>query len=409
MNRPTIGFIGLSDNWESEPLSSHAERIKDKNNAMTVTEVFTNSAEYGVINQDEFFKHSIAKRDKIGGYYIVRPNDFVYNPRISVTAPVGPINRNRLDYSGVMSPLYTVFRTHDILPEFLEMFFKTFHWHKYMRVNGNSGARHDRFSISTTEFFKMPIPVPNSDEQHKVATFLNNLDIYIRRTSEELDKLKNLKQASLQTMFPQDGDTVPRVRFKGFTKEWEHRKLGDYLTIRDDVAGSNFTRNDVLSVSGEFGVVNQIAFQGRSFAGASIANYRVVNSGNVVYTKSPLKANPYGIIKTATDEEGIVSPLYAVYNPNDNCYPDFVNAYFDSNFRLNLYLRTLVNKGAKNTLLISDQTVLEGMVFFPEIDEQKAIADYFKQLDKYISLKREELEHLKHIKAACLEKMFVKP
>lgn len=184
-------------------------------------------------------------------------------------------------------------------------------------------------------------------------------------------------------------------------------KLADLLTIREDTAGDNYTKEDVLSVSGECGVVNQIEFQGRSFAGASISNYRVVNTGNVVYTKSPLKASPYGIIKTAKEQEGIVSPLYAVYNPNDNCDADFIQTYFENKGRLNDYLRPLVNKGAKNTLLISDDGALQGEVVVPSKDEQQAISNFFNELDKTIRLHEEELEKLKALKESCLQGMFV--
>lgn len=203
------------------------------------------------------------------------------------------------------------------------------------------------------------------------------------------------------------GGYEPPIRLKGFIKPWNRKKLEEFLTIREDIAGDDYSKEDVLSVSGDYGVVNQIEFQGRSFAGESISNYRVVNKGNVVYTKSPLKANPYGIVKTAKKEEGIVSPLYAVYNPKDNCDPDFVQTYFENKDRLNLYLRPLVNKGAKNTLLISDEGALKGDVIFPDKEEQKAISSFFNKLDDLIHLHEEELEKLKALKQSCLEGMFI--
>ena len=205
------------------------------------------------------------------------------------------------------------------------------------------------------------------------------------------------------------GGKIPPIRLEGFSGEWKQCKLNEFLSIKEETAEDNFTKEDVLSVSGEQGVVNQIAFQGRSFAGESISNYRVVKTGNVVYTKSPLKANPYGIIKTAKKEEGIVSPLYAVYDANENCDPDFIQTYFENKDRLNLYLRPLVNKGAKNTLLISDETALQGDVIFPEKEEQKAIASFFNELDSLINLYSEELDRLKQLKQSCLESMFVNP
>ena len=108
-----------------------------------------------------------------------------------------------------------------------------------------------------------------------------------------------------------------------------------------------YDKTDVLSVSGDYGIVNQIEFQGRSFAGASVSNYGVVHTGDVVYTKFPLKSNPYGIIKTNKGKTGIVSTLYTVYHPAENTYPDFVQTYFELNARMNNYMHPLVNKGAK--------------------------------------------------------------
>ena len=172
-------LISKAVSWEQRELSEIANKVIEKNEKYSVTEVFTNSAEYGVICQREFFDHSIAKASKTNTYYVVRPDDFVYNPRISVTAPVGPINRNKLGKNGVMSPLYTVFRTHDISPQYLEWFYKSGHWHSFMHWNGDSGARSDRFSIKDKVFFTMPIPCPDAQEQSSVGLMLQDVDSLI--------------------------------------------------------------------------------------------------------------------------------------------------------------------------------------------------------------------------------------
>ena len=112
----------------------------------------------------------------MNNYYIVNPDDFVYNPRISVTAPVGPIKRNKLGRSGVMSPLYYVFRTENVNHTFLEWFFSTDAWHTFMFFNGDSGARSDRFSIKDSVFTEMPIMIPSQSEQAKIGVFFRGLD-----------------------------------------------------------------------------------------------------------------------------------------------------------------------------------------------------------------------------------------
>lgn len=173
-----------------------------------------------------------------------------------------------------------------------------------------------------------------------------------------------------------------------FSFSWEQRRLSHYLeTSNEKNTEDIYGIDDVLSVSGDFGVVNQIEFQGRSFAGASVAGYGILHTGEVVYTKSPLKSAPYGIIKTNQGKTGIVSVLYGVYHPRENLQPELVQIYFEQNARLNNYLRPLVNKGAKNTLLISDDDALQGEVIFPKAkSEQQKICSFFRHLDDLITL-----------------------
>ena len=173
---PEIRFDGFTDAWEQRKLSEITDKVTEKNAGLQYVETFTNSAEFGIISQRDFFDHDIAKLGSLDGYYIVKDEDFVYNPRISTSAPVGPINRNKLGRTGVMSPLYTVFRPHDIDTTYLEHFFKCDYWHSFMNFNGDSGARSDRFSIRDNVFFQMPIPIPDIDEQRKIGELLTCLD-----------------------------------------------------------------------------------------------------------------------------------------------------------------------------------------------------------------------------------------
>ena len=165
-----------SHSWEQRKLSDIADKVTEKNGGLQYIETFTNSAEFGIISQRDYFDHDIAKIGSLDGYYIVRNEDFVYNPRISTSAPVGPINRNKLGRTGVMSPLYTVFRPHDVDTIYLEHFFKSKYWHSFMNFNGDSGARSDRFSIKDSVFFEMPIPIPHIEEQRKIGECLTNID-----------------------------------------------------------------------------------------------------------------------------------------------------------------------------------------------------------------------------------------
>ncbi len=200
---------------------------------------------------------------------------------------------------------------------------------------------------------------------------------------------------------------IPEIRFKEFTDSWSDQPLSYYLAVSEEKNSANqYDKYDIYSVSREYGVINQIEYQGKSFAGASLLNYRVVNPNEVVYTKSPLRAQPYGIIKTNKSDSGIVSALYGVFKPNEEVDPIFVQTYFELDSRLNEYLRPLVNKGAKNTLLISDEDSISGNVSFPKKEEQEKMVKLFTAIDKLIRKLEEKLEKLKNIKQSILNQMF---
>ncbi len=132
-----------------------------------------------------------------------------------------------------------------------------------------------------------------------------------------------------------------------------------------------------------------------------MSNYGVVWTGDVVYTKSPLNSNPYGIIKTNKGKPGIVSTLYAVYHPRENVDPAFVQTYFEQHARMNNYMHPLVNKGAKNDMKVSSENALKGFVIFPGIEEQRRIVTLFTSLDNLITLhQREHAPGEKNLKSA---------
>ena len=229
--------------------------------------------------------------------------------------------------------------------------------------------------ILASDMQEFVVDITNYDEQKKIGSYF-----------QKLDHLITLHQRKC-------------YRFIDIALDaWEQRKLKDYLEVsREKNKTESYGKEDVLSVSGEHGIVNQIEFQGRSFAGVSVANYGVVEAGDVVYTKSPLKSNPYGIIKTNKGKTGIVSTLYAVYKPRMNTNSEFVQIYFELDSRMNSYMHPLVNKGAKNDMKVSDENALKGPVAFPELEEQNAITQYFDKLDRLITLHQHKLFCAKNV------------
>ncbi len=187
-------------NWQEKRLSQVASRVTEKNSSAAIKLVLTNSAVKGIVSQQDYFDKEIANEDNLGGYYVVRKGDFVYNPRISVSAPVGPIKQSGFEL-GVMSPLYTVFRFKCQNERFFGQYFASSHWFKYLKTVANYGARHDRMAISTGDFMAMPLPCPASGEQQKIANFLSALDAKIDGAVAQVDAMQAFKKGLLQQMF----------------------------------------------------------------------------------------------------------------------------------------------------------------------------------------------------------------
>lgn len=186
--------------WSEKKLEAIAMKNKNKNKNNTYNFVLTNSATQGIVSQQDYFDKDIANQSNLKDYFVVNVDDFIYNPRISISAPVGPIKRNNLQ-QGVMSPLYTIFRFQKGNIDYFEHLFKSNYWHKYMRNIANYGARHDRINITDTDFFKMPIPLPSPEEQTKIANFLSSIDSKIEQVQNKLKQTKEFKKGLLQRMF----------------------------------------------------------------------------------------------------------------------------------------------------------------------------------------------------------------
>ncbi len=200
----------------------------------------------------------------------------------------------------------------------------------------------------------------------------------------------------------------PKIRFPEFKDAWEQRKLSDLLSeSKKRNEDLKFTKEDVLSVSGELGIVNQIEHLGRSYAGESIHNYHVVETGDIVYTKSPLKANPFGILKLNKGKAGIVSTLYAVYkvNPRNAC-GEFIDNYFSLDANTNRYLRPLVRKGAKNTLQVTNEEAISAEIYTPSITEQRQIAKFLTVLDEKVTQLKQKKSLLLQYKNGIVKKIF---
>ncbi len=413
MRSPKIRFKGYSEDWEQRKLGELADKVTEKNGRLQYIETFTNSAEFGIISQRDFFDHDIAKIGSLDGYYIVRNEDFVYNPRISTSAPVGPINRNKLGRIGVMSPLYTVFRPHDVDTTYLEHFFKSKYWHSFMNYNGDSGARSDRFSIKDSVFFEMPIPIPQIEEQRKIGEHLTQLDRLITLHQRKCEQTQKLKKYMLQKMFPQDKTNVPKIRFDGFTDAWEQRKLSEIATMHARIGWQNLRTSEFLD-DGDYMLITGTDFEdGRiNFSTCHYVEKErydqdrniQISDGSILITKDGTLgkvAYVQGLKKPATLNAGVFNVQIRKENNVDGKY---LFQYLKAPFLMDY----VGQKATGGTIKHLNQNILVDFpVVMPKIEEQERLGAYFEQLDLLITLHQQKCDQLQSIKKYMLQNMFV--
>ena len=375
-------------------LSALAKQKSKRNSGNNISTVLTVSNKFGFIPQDkQFDKKQVASED-LSNYKIVEHNDFAYNPaRINV----GSIARMKENTPGIVSPMYIVFTLDQtiVLPEYFELFLKTDKWKQQMHKYLEGSVRQ---CLQFENLKSIQIELPSIEEQKELVAVMDGIDSQVFNKEKEIELLSKIKLGTLRKI-------VSEKAMLSINTTWEERPLSDYLFENKKRNKNNaFSKEDVLSVSKDNGVVNQIEYFGKSLAGNDLSNYHCVDKGDIVYTKSPLGSQPYGIIKNS-NVDGITSTLYAVYHCKDNVLPEFVNYYFEDDEVLNRYLKPLVNIGAKHDMKVRNDIAISGMVCFPStIEDQKKIVGLLDKISSLIRKKKDELELLNNIYSGVLQK-----
>jgi len=393
---PKLRFREFYGEWEIKLLSQIAEKSSKKNKDKKVTDVFTNSAIHGIVNQRDYFDKDIANQKNLLDYYIVDSNDFVYNPRISENAPVGPMRRNHND-TGVMSPLYTVIRFKACDLDFIEHYFLTNHWHSYMELIANYGARADRMSIRTEQLFKMPISLPTLPEQKKIADFLSAIDERIEYLTKKKELLERYKKGVMQKIFSQ------KLRFKDESgkpfPKWENisaRSL--FASISNKSHESDLP---ILAATQENGMQyrDQIGVKIIS-SDKSISTYKIVEKGDFVIS---LRSFQGGI--EYSQVTGICSPAYTVLKPLKIIHDHFYRYYFKKDTFITQLNGLIV--GIRDGKQISYEAFSTLTLPYPSLPEQKKIADFLTAIDDKIEHVTRQLEKTTEYKKGLLQQMFV--
>lgn len=259
-------------------------------------------------------------------------------------------------------------------------------------------------NVYNSDLKKLEILLPNLPEQQKIASFLSSIDSKIQQLTKKKELLEQYKKGVMQKIFRQE------IRFKDENRKslakWEERKMSDILFEHKQKSSGE---EEVYSVSVHKGLINQIEHLGRSYAADNTSNYNLVKPNDIIYTKSPTGDFPYGIIKQSfVNKNVIVSPLYGVFTPETPELGYMLNVYFESVINVYNYLHPIIQKGAKNTINITNETFLSRKLKLPvSKEEQKKIGLFLKEIDKKINYVKEQIDKTREFKKGLLQQMFV--
>lgn len=399
---PVLRFKGFTDDWEQRKLGDIAKRVIRKNKENDILPVLTNSADLGIVLQNDYFDKAIAKN--LNNYYIVSHNDFVYNPRISKKAPFGPINRNKLNIQGVMSPLYLVFRFNSEMDlNFLEYYFQSSKWYPFMYKNGDSGARADRFAIKNSVLMNMTINVPTLDQQKRIGKILLLLENSIALQQRKLSLIEKLRENISEHIFSPD-----IMKFKNIDPEFEIKKLSDISNIFIGLVTTmtkNYAKNGILLIRNSNIKENNFKFDNYIYLDSKFAEKnknREMKIGDVVTVHT-------GDIGTSAviepKEENSIGFATITTRPNNkiiNSY--YLSDYLNTKKHKNWAVRMSTGDGRRNYNL-KDFTRIRLNV--PSLNYQIKIVALIKYLESFSKSEKKKINQLNSLKQFLLQNLFI--
>ena len=400
--KPALRFKGFTDPWEQRKLGEVFEEYSEKNHAELPPLTIIQGG--GTIRRDESERALQYDKSSLSNYKMVNKDDFIVHLR----SFEGGLEK--ASSQGIISPAYHTFHGEDVDSRFYYAYFRSKNFINKDLKPHVYGIRDGR-SIDIEGMKTIQIPWASYPEQKSIGDFLTHLDTLITLHQRKYEKLVNIKKSMLDKMFPQNGASVPEIRFKGFIDPWEQRKLGDAF---ERVVRKN-TNNESrlpLTISAQDGLVDQITYFNNRVASRDVSNYYLVYNGEFAYNKSTSDGYPFGAVKRLDwYEKGVLSTLYIVFalkHPEKDD-SDFMTVFYDTD-RWHRGVAERAAEGARNhgLLNISADDFFDIDTTMPEDKvEQEKIGRLLKKLDTLITLHQRKLEKLQNIKKSCLEKMFV--
>ena len=398
--KPALRFKGFTDPWEQRKVG---ELLTERNEQAPMSDEYPLMAfiaNEGVAPKGERYDRSALVNDTASKLYKkTKFGDFIYS---SNNLETGSIGLNKYGKASI-SPVYSIFKPTGIADsDFLgrRLIRKDF---INEMVKWRQGVIYGQWRIHESDFIKIEVTVPTVEEQYKLGLLLDNLDTLITLHQRKYEKLLNIKKSMLDKMFPQNGVSVPEIRFKGFTDPWEQRKFSDITFPAGEKNRDNLPLES-YSITNEHGFIPQDEkFEnGGTMREADKRMYYIVSPNSFAYNPARINVGSIGYQNTGKDV--IVSSLYEVFKTSDDVDDRLLWHWFKSPDFQKLIFQ--LQEGGVRLYFYYDKLCM-GTVSLPSLEEQRKIGQFFDSLDTLITLHQRKLEKLQNIKKSCLEKMFV--
>ena len=405
---PAIRFAGFTDPWEQRKLEDIANRVTRKNEGESDLPL-TISSQYGLVDQRTFFNNQVASKD-MSGYYLLRKGEFAYNKSTSGDSPWGAVKRLVRYEKGCVSTLYICFGLDGADPDFLVTYYETDRWYKAVQMIAAEGARnHGLLNIAPNDFFDTALILPPSrEEQELIGLFFARLDNLITLHQRKYDKLVIFKKSMLEKMFPKDGESVPEIRFAGFTDPWEQRKLSEVATFGGGhtppmADPDNYEDGYVLWVTSQDVKSNYLDRTTTQITEKGAKELTLYPAGSLVMvTRSGILRHTLPVAELR--KPSTVNQDIRVILPQGECCGEWLLQFFISH---NKELLLEFGKTGTTVESVDFGKIKDMLLYMPSTVEQQQIGDFFAKLDSLITLHQRKLELLQDIKKSLLDKMFV--
>lgn len=404
MKKPKIRFKGFTETWEQRKLREICSRVQGNDGRMELP-TLTISAANGWMKQEDRFTGNIAGKEQ-KNYTLLHKGELSYNHGNSKLAKYGTVFSLQTYEEALVPRVYHSFKVEIGSADFIEYFFATKMPDRELRKLISSGARMDGLlNIGYDDFMGIKMMFPSVLEQDKIAEYFRAFDHLITLHQRKCENLKKLKKFMLQKLFPQNGESVPKIRFSGFTDTWEQRKLNDISEVRDGTHDSPKYQNTghpfVTSKNIKDGFINYDDIQ-----------FISDEDFNEINKRSKVDANDIlmGMIGTIGNTALIrTEPDFAIKNValiKDTKQINYLYLYhFLHSPFIGKQLSSGMDGGTQKFVSLGNVRNLD--IVYPSEVEQIKLGEYFDHLDHLITLHQSKCDKLKEVKKYMLQNMFI--